>query len=80
MARTYAILAEDSRYRAPSITCATVEPGTDIRAMAWERLQETRHHLSVEVMLDDKVVLKLTRPERTNPSAERGQGGLNLSA
>ncbi|HEY2710771.1 MAG TPA: hypothetical protein VGI95_22225 [Caulobacteraceae bacterium] len=60
-AQTYTLLVTDKRYSVPTLAFFTGLEA-DARAAAKSRLDESTHHLSVEVRDGERMVFRVDRP------------------
>jgi hypothetical protein len=63
----YSCLTEDTRYRVPTVTLLFADSESEARGLALELLGESACHLSVEVSIQDTVLFKVRRRNRTPP-------------
>lgn len=59
--RTYAILIRDARYSVPSLVLADVAAHAQIAELVRKKLEESPHHLAIEVLDGDTLVLRVAR-------------------
>ncbi|MES2034567.1 MAG: hypothetical protein V4466_10345 [Pseudomonadota bacterium] len=62
--RTFSFYIHDRRYSVPTLQLVTVRDESRARELALARLEETEHHLSVEVVEDQTELFRLSREAR----------------
>ena len=61
---TVSFFVDDDRYAVPTLDFVNVEDGRRALEAAKRRLEESPHHLGVEIRDDDKVLAHLMRDDR----------------
>lgn len=59
--RTFSFYIHDRRYSVPTLQLVTVRDENRARELARARLEETEHHLSIEVVEDQTELFRLSR-------------------
>lgn len=59
--RTYTVYIRDARYSVPSLIFVDVGPGVQVADLARRKLEESEHHLAVEVADGDTVLFRVAR-------------------
>jgi hypothetical protein len=63
--RTFHFFIEDERYTVPTLAIVTVRDERRALELARQRLEESPHHLAVEVCEDDASLARIVRDRRT---------------
>ncbi|MFZ4607913.1 MAG: hypothetical protein ACOYM5_16840 [Caulobacter sp.] len=59
--RTYTVYIWDARYTVPSLAFIDAGPDVQVADLARRRLEESHHHLAVEVLDGDTLLLRIAR-------------------
>ena len=59
--RTYTVYIRDARYSVPSLHFVDVKPDVLVADLARQKLDESGHHLAVEVLDGDTLLFSLAR-------------------
>lgn len=59
--RTYTVYIHDARYSVPSLVFIDITPDTLVGDIARQKLEESEHHLGVEVLDGDTVLFRIAR-------------------
>lgn len=59
--RTYAVYIRDARYSVPSLAFVDVRADTLVADLARRKLEESEHHLAVEVLDGETLLFRVAR-------------------
>ena len=62
--RTFSLMIQDDRYTVPTVALVEALDEGQARDLAARRMNESPHHLAVEVFEDDALLFRVTRGKR----------------